>query len=176
MVFSSHSTYHNRPMSYLERSTFGTAIFWKPLRFVSLISSRKTLRKHAWNSWKRSYVKIIYGPSTGESLEYRESDAKVPPLTTSAPSSTAVPCSISVLCPGRLTGSGLACTEFGSLSEHFESFIEHNFQGPLTIINFRVGVINARFCKALLAQFWNDLDHEGTVSFRSQWDVISSRD
>jgi hypothetical protein len=62
--------------------------------------------------------------------------------------------------------------EFGSLSRHFESFIEQNFQGP-GIINFRVGVINARFCKALLAQFGNDLDREGIVSFRSQWDVIS---
>jgi hypothetical protein len=63
--------------------------------------------------------------------------------------------------------------EFGSLSKHFESFIDHNFQGPFVIINFRVGVINARFCKALLAQFSNDLDREGTVSFRSQWDVTS---
>jgi hypothetical protein len=58
--------------------------------------------------------------------------------------------------------------EFGSLSQRF-----NNFQGALTIIDFRVGIINARFCKALLAQFWNDLDREGTVSFRSQWDVIS---
>ena len=38
---------------------------------------------------------------------------------------------------------------------------------------FRVGIIRARFCKALLAQFQNDLNLEGTVSFRSQWDVAS---
>ena len=65
--------------------------------------------------------------------------------------------------------------EFGSLSNHFESLITHCFQGAFMgrATSFRVGVIKARFCKALLAQFWNDMDREGTVSFRSQWDVAS---
>jgi hypothetical protein len=65
--------------------------------------------------------------------------------------------------------------EFGSLSNHFESFISHCFQGAFMgrATSFRVGIIKARFCKALLAQFRDDIDHEGTVSFRSQWDVAS---
>lgn len=41
------------------------------------------------------------------------------------------------------------------------------------VTSFRVGIIKARFCKALLAQFKDDIDREGTVSFRSQWDVAS---
>ncbi len=65
--------------------------------------------------------------------------------------------------------------EFGSLAQHFESFITHCFQGSFMgrATCFRVGLIRARFCKALLAQFQNDLNLEGTVSFRSQWDVAS---
>ena len=65
--------------------------------------------------------------------------------------------------------------EFGSLSNHFESFITHCFQGAFMgrATSFRVGIIKARFCKSLLAQFWDDIDREGTVSFRSQWDVAS---
>ena len=65
--------------------------------------------------------------------------------------------------------------EFGSLSNHFESFITHCFQGAFMgrATSFRVGIIKARFCKVLLAQFWDDIDREGTVSFRSQWDVAS---
>ena len=65
--------------------------------------------------------------------------------------------------------------EFGSLSQHFDSFImlfsKGAFIGRAT--SFRVGVIRARFCNALLTQFRNDLEREGTVSFRSQWDVAS---
>ena len=38
--------------------------------------------------------------------------------------------------------------------------------------SFRVGVIKARFCKALLAQFSNDIENR-PPSFRSQWDVAS---
>ena len=65
--------------------------------------------------------------------------------------------------------------EFGSLSNHFESFITHCFQGAFMgrATSFRVGIIKARFCKALLAQFKDDIDREGTVYFRSQWDVAS---
>lgn len=65
--------------------------------------------------------------------------------------------------------------EFGSLAQHFESFITHYFQGAFMgrATSFRVGVIKARFCNALLAQFSNDIEREGNVSFRSQWDVAS---
>jgi hypothetical protein len=65
--------------------------------------------------------------------------------------------------------------EFGSLTQHWESFIAHCFQvvfmGRAT--SFRVGVIKARFCKALLSQFSNDIERDGTVLFRSWWDVAS---
>jgi hypothetical protein len=65
--------------------------------------------------------------------------------------------------------------EFGSLAQHFELFIAHCFQGAFMgrATSFRVGIIKARFCKALLSQFQRDIDHEGTISFRSQWDVAS---
>ena len=65
--------------------------------------------------------------------------------------------------------------EFGSLSNSFESFITHCFRGASMgrATSFRVGIIRARFGKALLAQFWDDIIREGTVFFRSQWDVAS---
>jgi hypothetical protein len=63
--------------------------------------------------------------------------------------------------------------EFGSLSHHFESFIMHCFRFIGRATSFRIGILKARFCKALLAQFWNDIEHDGTVSLRSQWDVAS---
>jgi hypothetical protein len=65
--------------------------------------------------------------------------------------------------------------QFGSLMQHWESFIAHCFQSAFMgkTISFRVSVIKARFCNALLAQFSNDIEREGTISFRSQWDVVS---
>ena len=64
--------------------------------------------------------------------------------------------------------------EFESLSQHFEPFITHCFRGAyIGATRFWVGIIKARFCKALLVQIWNDGDGEGTVSFRSQLDVAS---
>lgn len=66
-------------------------------------------------------------------------------------------------------------TEFGSLAQQFESFINHCFQfsfmGRAT--SFRVGVIRAQCCRALLTQFCDDIDRDGTIFFRSQWDVAS---
>ncbi len=63
--------------------------------------------------------------------------------------------------------------EFGSLSQHFDSFITCYFQGSLMsrATRFRVDFIKARFSKALLSQFWHDIDRKGTVSFLSEWDV-----
>ena len=65
--------------------------------------------------------------------------------------------------------------EFGLLAHQFESFINHCFQGSFMArdTSFRVGVIRARCCKALLAQFCDDFRHDGTIFFRSQWDVAS---
>jgi Family of unknown function (DUF6535) len=65
--------------------------------------------------------------------------------------------------------------EFGSLWQRFESFITHGFQGAFMgrAISFRIGIIRARFCKVLLAQFWDDIIRKNVLSFRSQWDVAS---
>jgi hypothetical protein len=65
--------------------------------------------------------------------------------------------------------------EFGSLTQHFELFITHCFQGTFMsrTTSFRVGMIKARFCKALLSQFRHDVDREAALFFRSQWDVAS---
>jgi hypothetical protein len=57
--------------------------------------------------------------------------------------------------------------EFESLAEHFESFITYCSQVMGRATSFRVGIIRARICKVLLAQFSND------KSFRSEWDVAS---
>jgi Family of unknown function (DUF6535) len=60
--------------------------------------------------------------------------------------------------------------EFGSLWQHFESFVTHGFQGAFMgrATSFRIGIIKARFCKVFLTQFCKNI-----LSFRSQWDVAS---
>ena len=65
--------------------------------------------------------------------------------------------------------------KFGSLAQRFELFITHYFQGAFMgrATSFRIGVIRARYCNAILAQFSKDLAHDSTLSFRSQWDVAS---
>jgi hypothetical protein len=63
--------------------------------------------------------------------------------------------------------------EFGSLAQKFESFITHCFQDSFMrrATRFRVGLIRSRCCKILLAQFFDEIQSEGTIFFRSQWDV-----
>ena len=63
--------------------------------------------------------------------------------------------------------------EFGSLGQHFEMFVAHGFQGTFIgrATSFRIGMIKVRFCRTLLAQFLKELNRNGTVVFRSQWDV-----
>lgn len=65
--------------------------------------------------------------------------------------------------------------EFGSLWQHFESFITHSFESAFMsrATSFRIGIIKARFCKILLAQFWDDTIRKKVLSFRSQWNVAS---
>jgi len=65
--------------------------------------------------------------------------------------------------------------EFGSLAQHFESFIAHCLQGAFLgkHTSFRLGIIKARFCKTLLAQFLHDVDREGTIFFQPRWDFAS---
>ena len=175
MVFSSHSTYHNRPdvvfgKEYLRNGDLLEAFALCLPDFIS-----KNSPKACMELMEEVVRQDNLWASLQENLSNTEnSDANGPTpdnLRAFKHCCTVLNIAFSVLEDSREVD--WRAPEFGSLSEHFESFIEHNFQGPLTIINFRVGVINARFCKALLAQFWNDLDHEGTVSFRSQWDVIS---
>jgi hypothetical protein len=65
--------------------------------------------------------------------------------------------------------------EFGPLAHHFELFVTNCFQGTFVsrATGFRVGLIKARFCKAVLAQFLHEVDIEGALVFRSQWDVAA---
>jgi hypothetical protein len=65
--------------------------------------------------------------------------------------------------------------DFGSLAHYFELFVTDCFQGIFIerAIAFRVGLIKARFCKAILSQFLDEFKSKGTVIFRSHWDVAS---
>ncbi|KAH9169430.1 hypothetical protein EDB89DRAFT_1984969 [Lactarius sanguifluus] len=65
--------------------------------------------------------------------------------------------------------------ELGSLAHYFELFVTDCFQGMFVdrAIGFRVGLIKARFCKAILTQFLDEFKRIGTVVFRSHWDVAS---
>ena len=65
--------------------------------------------------------------------------------------------------------------DFGSLAHYFELFVTDCFQGMFfeRAVGFRVGLIKARFCKAVLAQFLDEFNREGSVVFRSHWDVAS---
>ena len=61
--------------------------------------------------------------------------------------------------------------ELGSLLQHLELFVTYYFRGAFQgrEINFRVGIIKVRFCKALLAQVKDETDREGAVFLRSRW-------
>jgi hypothetical protein len=65
--------------------------------------------------------------------------------------------------------------EFGSLWQHFESFITRGFPGAFMgrAASFRIIIINFRFCKILLTQFRDDIIRTKVLSFQSQWDVAS---
>ena len=67
----------------------------------------------------------------------------------------------------------LRTPDFGSLAHYFEVYVTDCFRGMFIerAIGFRVGLIKARFCNAILAQFLDDFGREGTVVFRSHWDV-----
>ena len=65
--------------------------------------------------------------------------------------------------------------ELSLLLQHFELFISRYFQGAFVgrATGFRVGIIKAQICKALLVQFRGDIDRDGAVSLQSEWDVAS---
>ena len=66
-------------------------------------------------------------------------------------------------------------TDFGSLAHYFELFVTDCFQGVFIerAVGFRVGLIKARFCRAVLAHFMGEFNREGTVVLWSHWDVAS---
>ena len=66
-------------------------------------------------------------------------------------------------------------TDFGSLAHYFEIFATDCFRGVFLerAVGFRVGLIKARFCRAVLAQFLDEFNPGRTVVFRSHWDVAS---
>ena len=68
---------------------------------------------------------------------------------------------------------GLRTPEFGSLAHYFEVYVTDCFRGMFIerAIGFRVGLIKARFCNTILAQFLEEFDHKGALVFRSHWDV-----
>ena len=69
----------------------------------------------------------------------------------------------------------LRSPDFGSLAHYFDVYVTDCFQGMFIerAIGFRVGLIKARFCNAILAQSLDELSRKGTVVFRSHWDVAS---
>ena len=69
----------------------------------------------------------------------------------------------------------LRTPDFGSLAHYFEIYVTDCFRGMFIerAIGFRVGLIKARFCNAILAQFLVEFRFRGTVVFRSHWDVAS---
>jgi Family of unknown function (DUF6535) len=177
MVFSSHPMYHNRAdvvfgKDYLRNGDLLEAFAQCLPNFIS---------KNTPKACMEFMEEVVRRDNLWTSLQENLSNTEKSDANSPTPASdklrvfehccTVLDLAFSVLEDSREVD--WRAPEFGSLSRNFESFIEQNFQGPLAIINFRVGVINARFCKALLAQFGNDLDREGIVSFRSQWDVIS---
>ena len=73
-------------------------------------------------------------------------------------------------------GLGIArVPEFGPLAHHFELFMTNCFQGTFVsrATGFRVGLIKSRFCKVVLTQFMHEVDIQGALAFRSQWDVAA---
>ena len=67
--------------------------------------------------------------------------------------------------------------ELGSLLQYLELFMTYYFRGELLgrAISFRVrvGIIKARFCKALLAQLRDGIDRDGVMCLSSRWDFAS---
>ena len=65
--------------------------------------------------------------------------------------------------------------DFGSLAHYFDVYVTGCFQGMFIerAIGFRVGLIKARFCNAVLAQFLDEFSRKSTIVFRSHWDVAS---
>ena len=69
----------------------------------------------------------------------------------------------------------LRTPDLGSLAHYFEVYVTDCFQGMFIerAIGFRVGLIKARFCNAVLGEFLDEFSRKGTIVFRSHWDVAS---
>jgi hypothetical protein len=74
--------------------------------------------------------------------------------------------------------------DFGSLAHYFELFVVDCFQGMFVerAIGFRVGLIKARFCRAVLAQFLDEFiakapwfsGHIGTSRLSREYSIPSA--
>jgi hypothetical protein len=175
MVFSGHPKYHNRAdvvfgKEYLRNGSLLEAFAYCLPDFISN-NSRETSRDFM--------EKVVRHDDLWTSLQVNlwnaeRSDSPAPDkLRVFEDCCTVLDLAFSVLEDSREVD--WRAPEFGSLSQHFDSFAMHCFKGAFMgrATSFRVSMIKARFCDALLAQFRNDLEREGTVSFRSQWDVAS---
>jgi hypothetical protein len=175
MLFSGHPKYHNRPdvvfgKDYLRNSDLLEAFAHCLPGFIS---------KNPPELCRDFMEKVVSDDDLWTSLQVnlwntQRSDSPTPDKhRVFEDCCTVVDLAFSVLEDSRKVD--WRAPEFGSLAQHWESFIAHCFQGAFMgrATSFRVGVIKARFCKALLAQFSNDIERDGTVSFRSQWDVAS---
>jgi hypothetical protein len=175
MVFSGHPKYHNRAdvifgKEYLRNGSLLEAFAYCLPDFISN-NSRETSRDFM--------EKVVRHDDLWTSLQVNlwnteRSDSTTPDkLRIFEDCCTVLDLAFSVLEDSEEVD--WRAPEFGSLSQHFDSFIMHCSKGAFMgrATSFRVGVIKARFCNALLTQFRNDLEREGTVSFRSQWDVAS---
>jgi hypothetical protein len=175
MVFSGHPKYHNRVDIVFGKEDLGNSDILEA--FAHCLPD--FISKNPPEISRNFMEKIVHHDDLWTSLQAnlwntQKSDSPTPDkLRIFEGCCTVLDLAFSVLEESREVD--WRAPEFGSLLQHFESFITHCFQGAFMerATSFRVGIIKARFCKALLSQFWNDIEREGTVSFRSQWDVAS---
>ena len=174
IMFSGHTKFHNRAVvfekEYLQNGNFLEAFACNLPHFISdnpLKVCRDLMEKAVRHDdlWTSLQVNICNA---------QRSDSPIPDkLRVFESCCTVIDRALSVLEGSQEVD--WRSPEFGSLVKHFELFITHYFQGTFMgrATSFRIGVIRARYCHAILGQFSNDLERESTVSFRSQWDVAS---
>jgi hypothetical protein len=177
VVFSGHPKYHNRVDVVFGKEDLRNSDLLEA--FAHCLPHFISKNKNSPEVCKKFMEKVVYHDDLWTSLQVnlwntQNSESPTPDkLRVFEGCCTVLDIAFSVLEDSQ--NVDWRAPEFGSLLQHFESFITHCFQGAFMerATSFRVGIIKARFCKALLTQFSNDIKREGTVSFRSQWDVAS---
>jgi hypothetical protein len=170
MVFSSRPKYHSRATvvfgkEYLRNGDLLEAFAHCLPTFIAKNSSKVCMdlmekvvcRDHLWSNLQM-VLRITQRPTSTTSDKFRVFECCCNVLD------------ISFLILEDSRKVDWRAPEFGSLWQHFESFITDGFQGAFMgrATSFRIGIIKARFCKVFLAQFCKNI-----LSFRSQWDVAS---